>query len=51
VDRTAFRNLHKPALLTLIQVAGYLDFSLDTVQKTLFRFAVRAILGMHPEML
>ena len=51
MNRTAFGNLHKPALLTLIQTPGYLDLSIDVIQKPLFRFAIRAILGVNAKVL
>ena len=50
VDRTVFRNLKQPAFLRIIEVSTQFDFTIDAVEKTLFRFTVHAILGMNPEM-
>ena len=51
MDRTAFRNFEQPAFLSFINVAAQLDFTIDTVEKTLFRFALNAVLGVNPIML
>src|SRR5881628_3723421 len=51
MDWTAFRNFQQPASLSFIDVTAQLNFTIDTVEKTLFRFAFHAIPGMNPIML
>src|SRR2546426_3472829 len=51
MDWTAFRNFEQPASLSFIDGATQLDFTIDPIEKTLFGFALNAILGMNPIML
>ena len=51
MDRTVFGNLEQSASLCIIQVTHQFDLTVDSVEKTFFRFAVDTVLGVNAEVL
>ena len=50
MHRAAFRYFEQPLFLFFVQIAAQLDYPIDLVHRSCFRFAVTAILGVDSRM-
>src|SRR5207244_12813238 len=51
MDGTVFGNFEQSAPLGIIQVSDQFDLTIDSIEKTFFRFALHAIFRVNGEML